>query len=234
MKVKQFLYSHDNLSYVISHHKHAVIIDGGAVDDIVSYISDQGISQIFITNTHSHFDHTIGNKQLLHATNATYLDHTQFSDMDHIRLGDKQLEIFQTPGHTQDSYTFVGDSFMITGDTLFNGTVGNCFSGNVMGFLSSLDRLTKRSPNTFIYAGHDYVKQAIKYAKKIEPTNIHLDRYLSSYSSHHVYSTLEIEYLINPFLRLNEPFIISLLEQNKLPIATRVERFNALKSIEIW
>ncbi len=46
-----------------------------------------------------------------------------------IVIDDFEIEVLDTPGHTDDSLSFSVDGCLITGDTLFNGTVGNCFSG---------------------------------------------------------------------------------------------------------
>ena len=76
------------------------------------------------------------------------------------------IRVVHTPGHTKDSICFHADNILITGDTLFNGTVGNCFSGDLDGFLKSLTFLLSFPDETLIYAGHDYVSESMNFAKK--------------------------------------------------------------------
>ena len=86
---------------------------------------------------------------------------------------------------------------------------------------------------TKIYAGHDYIRDSIAFAKHLEPdNNKDIDRFWNSYEPDHVYSTLADERKINPYLRFNEEPIINLLKANNLPHDTEWERWQSLMSIE--
>ncbi len=74
MKIQQFRYASDNLGYLIFGRHTAVAIDGGAVSDIVAFLSEKGLRLAYATNTHSHADHTTGTKDLLKQTDAAYID----------------------------------------------------------------------------------------------------------------------------------------------------------------
>ena len=121
---------------------------------------------------------------------------------------------------------------MITGDTLFNGTVGNCFSGDLAGFYRSIKTLMKFPGDTRVYAGHDYVAESMRFARLLEPENTAINAYLKKIDPRHVFSNLQQELQVNPYLRFNAPGIIAFLEQKNLPVATEIERWTSLMGIE--
>jgi hydroxyacylglutathione hydrolase len=222
----------DNLAYLLYGDKEAVAIDGVAWEEILRFLGEHGLSLTYVTNTHGHFDHTAGNEQLLRHSRARYLDHNEFPDGGAIEIEGEAIRVYRTPGHTDDSVCFHAGGILITGDTLFNGTVGNCFSGNLPAFFRSIKRLLVLPLNTLIYAGHDYVRDSIAMATQLEPGNADIERFRQTYDPGHVYSTLAEELKINPYLRFNEPAIIALLKEDDLPCATEEERWLSLMSIE--
>ncbi|MCP4605053.1 MAG: MBL fold metallo-hydrolase [Proteobacteria bacterium] len=228
MEIKQYRYGYDNFSYLMCTEKQALAIDGGAVDKIADYVESTNRTLKIITNTHSHPDHTVGNQQLLKKTNAKFMDHSLLSKKGFIELDDEKIEVFATPGHTQDSVVFRALNALITGDTLFNGTVGNCFSGDLDGFFQSIKQLMQFPLDTKIYAGHDYVLEALRFAKDLEPNNEEIDVFQKEYSPDHVVSTLADELRVNTFLRFSEPSIIDMLESRGLPCGTELERWRSL------
>ena len=86
--------------------------------------------------------------------------------------------------------------------------------------------------DTRIYAGHDYVRDSLAFARHLEPGNKDIDNFWNSYDPDHVYSTMADERRINPYLRFNEEPIVNLLKENNLPHATELERWHSLMSIE--
>jgi hydroxyacylglutathione hydrolase len=231
MNIKQFKYSSDNLGYLIYSATEGVAIDAGCVEEILAFTEKNNIFIKYITNTHSHPDHTTGNQALLQRTTAQFVDFRQIKSEKSITLDYETLEVFLTPGHTDDSVTFKADDFLITGDTLFNGTVGNCFSGDLKGFFQSLKRLISLPKNTRVYGGHDYVIESMKMAKIIEKDNPHIEEYLKKYDSGLIVSTLEDELKTNPYVRFNAPAMIKNLQERKLPVDTEFDRFNSIMEI---
>ena len=232
MEIKQFFYGGDNLGYLLVAGTRALAIDGGAVDDILAYVEEHRLTLAMVTNTHGHGDHTTGTRQLVHASGADYLDHRRFADGDVIDLGSQPVTVRLTPGHTADSVTFIAGDFMVTGDTLFNGTVGNCFSGDLKAFYHSVCLLMSYPGSTRIYAGHDYVSDSLAFARHLTPDNAAIDAYAAAYDRNHVVSTLDDELAVNPYLRFNALEIIRLLELKNLPTDTEYQRWKGLMSIE--
>ena len=136
-----------------------------------------------------------------------------------------------TPGHTEDSVIFATDECLITGDTLFNGTVGNCFSGDLKAFYRSILLLMSYPGSTRIYAGHDYVAASLAFARQLTPNNRAIDAYADRYDKNHVVSSLDDERAVNPYLRFNDPEIIHLLESEGLPTETEYQRWEGIMSI---
>ena len=228
MKVKQFRYSQDNLGYLVYGSKTAIAIDPGAVSEIISFAKEKNVKIKYVTNTHSHHDHTSGNDLMLEKTHAQFLDCKAIRNKRSLKLDDEDLLVFHTPGHTRDSLTFKADNILITGDTLFNGTIGNCFSEDLLGFFNSLKFLCSFSKETIIYGGHDYVKDSMVYAKLIDKQNPETDRYLEKYNPDHIISTLEDELKVNPYIRFNDKAMVKVLNEKNLPGNTEYERFKSI------
>jgi len=207
-------------------------VDGGAVEDILSFLEKRRLELRWVVNTHSHYDHTSGNEALLKYSRARFMDCAALAALGRLELEGKTIQVYATPGHTRDSICFHTDTILLTGDTLFNGTVGNCFSGDIHSFYSSIRKILTLPPETVIYAGHDYVRDSLAMARHLEPDNPAIDDFLSVYDPNHVYSTLADELRINPYLRFNEGRIVRLLREMELPCGTEEERWKSLMSLE--
>jgi hydroxyacylglutathione hydrolase len=233
MDIEQFRYADDNLGYLVYTPKQGIAIDAGNPEAVAGFAQDRGIEIKYITNTHSHQDHTSGNTVLMKkAPGAVFMDCRSLSQGQIIELdGGHGLDVLLTPGHTTDSVCFKGDGFIVTGDTLFNATVGNCFSGDLDAFYHSLKRLMALPPQTQVFAGHDYVTESLAAAWSIEKDNPHIGAYEQKYDSDLVVSSIGDELKVNPYLRFNSPAIIRRLEERKMPRATESQRFSSLMEI---
>jgi hydroxyacylglutathione hydrolase len=233
LKVKQFRYSADNLGYLVYGQECAMAVDGGAAEAILSFVAEHSLSLLYVANTHQHSDHTSGNSTLLRGSKAHILTRAELLGQggEWMFAGEK-IRIIHTPGHTEDSLCFCTGEALIAGDTLFNGTIGNCFSGDLEGFYRSIRKLMALPDETVVYAGHDYVRDSMAFARTIEPENRSINDFLRRDDPDHVYSTVADEKKINPYFRFNEPAIISLLERRGLPHGTEWERWHSLMSIE--
>lgn len=231
MKIKQFRYSRDNFSYLIFDGNRALAIDGGAVSAIMDYCNSNRIQIETVANTHNHPDHTVGTERLLSESGAGYVTRDQLLAEGGIEIASQKIAAFATPGHTLDSICFHFDDVLVTGDTLFNGTVGNCFSGDLEAFYNSIKTLAAYPAETKIYAGHDYVSDSVAYTRIIEPDNPHPKLFLDKYDPQHVVSTLSDEFNINPFLRFNAPEMIALLKSKNLAVDTEYDRWQSIMAL---
>ena len=114
---------------------------------------------------------------------------------------------------------------------MFNGTVGNCFSGDLEAFFQSLKRLISMPGNTRIYGGHDYVIESMEIAKNIEKDNPHIEEYIQKYNPGLIVSTLDDELKVNPYIRFNSQSMINNLQKRNMPANTEFERFKSIMEI---
>lgn len=73
-----------------------------------------------------------------------------------ITVGEETLTVWHTPGHTPGSICLAGDGFLITGDTLFAGTIGRTDlpGGREQDMRASLGRLFRLTDDLTLYPGH--------------------------------------------------------------------------------
>ena len=170
MFVKQFLTGGDrNFGYLVADEstKLTVIIDPSYSPKLIyDFAKDNGSEIRYIFNTHNHFDHTNGNNVIKKLTGICPLlfgdkdskSGITISDGSHFPLGDLNIKIIHTPGHTHDSICiYIGDA-VFTGDTLFVGKVGGTdFGTNAQSEYNSLfKKLLKLPDSTRVFPGHDY------------------------------------------------------------------------------
>lgn len=231
LHVAQFRYSSDNLAYLIYGEEEAIAVDGGAVEEIERFLEENQLTLKHVINTHNHYDHTSGNDYLLKRHKARSLSCYHLSSQGHLLLENNTIVVHSTPGHTEDSLCFQVQRILLTGDTLFNGTIGNCFSGRDDLFYQSIKDIITLPRETIIYAGHDYVRDSIIFAKKLEPENEHLDHFMAHYDADYVHSTLADEFQINPYLRFNDEKMIAVMKRLGFSGITEWERWIFLMSL---
>ncbi len=160
-----------NFTYIVSDEENsevAIIDPSWDLDKIFHTLKKNNWRAKYIINTHTHFDHVIGNEQVAEVTGAKIVQHKNsqlkkdiaISDGDIVQIGSIMLRILYTPGHSKDSICLLfKDQFILTGDTLF---VGNCGRVDLPGsdpkemYDSLFDKLAKLDENLIIYPGHDY------------------------------------------------------------------------------
>ncbi len=225
LRVRQFRYGGDNLGYIVHGERAAVAIDPGKVGAVLGYLGQHGLTLKAIRNTHSHCDHTGGNRELAKATGSMVVDSKAVGDF---QLAGKLIKVIPVPGHTLDSVVFYYPGWVISGDTLFIANVGNCPPGRLNIFRQSLHRLLALPEETVVYPGHDYTARSLRRAKEIEPENFDREKFCRGYSPPPVISTIGDEKRINPYLRIDHPAVIAYLKRAGRPAATSEERFRSM------
>ena len=159
-----------NFSYIVADDDtdDAIIIDPSwDLVELELIIKEHNLNVKYIVNTHHHFDHTLGNDEMIQFTKAPVIQH-EFSELkndlvvkdgDFIEFGNTKLKVLHTPGHSQDSICLMGNGKIFTGDTLF---VGNCGRIDLPGgsakdlFHSLFDVLYSLDDALVLYPGHNY------------------------------------------------------------------------------
>ena len=232
LHVEQFRYGHDNLGYLIFGRSEAMAVDGGAWQEILEFMNGHSLALRYVAHTHLHHDHIEGSETLLEKSGARLLGFHELQDGTAIALDGEPVRVYRTPGHSIDSICFHAGRYLLSGDTLFNGTIGNCFSGNLRAFYESIRRLMSLPEDTVVFPGHDYVELAIAFARYLEPENRDLDAYMSRYEPDCVRSLLRDELKVNPYMRFNDPRIIEILKKRGLPVNSEWERWQSIMAIE--
>ncbi len=214
----------DNYAYLIVSRKsgHAAVIDPSECTPVLEAVSKLQVNLIAILNTHHHWDHVGGNKELLakipdlqvygHTT-----DHDRIPGLnrplqhgDAFTFSDISGTVLHNPGHTRGAITYVFSGCAFTGDTLFSAGCGRIFEGNADQMQHSLNHVIGAlSDDTQLYFGHEYTAQNLRFAQQVEPNNAHIEAALSKVLSAPNTATtpceLRHERLINPFLRCHLP-----------------------------
>jgi len=148
----------------------ALIIDPvlERVDRYLQLIKELDLRLVKASDTHLHADHVTGLGALRDRTQCiTVMGEQTKADVVSMRLGDGDkltieglaLDVVYTPGHTDDSYSFVMPDRVFTGDTLLiRGTGRTDFqNGDPRAQYESIfGRLMKLPDATLVYPAHDY------------------------------------------------------------------------------
>ncbi len=175
-------------TYLIASAKgrEAVIIDPVLenVDEYIQLLKELDLKLVKVIDTHIHADHVTGASMLKQATNCTTLmgEHTpadaveiKVKDNELIKIDSLKIQSLYTPGHTSDSYSFLLDNYLFSGDTLLiNGTGRTDFqNGSSKDAYNSLfNNILKLPEETIVYPGHDYngkFSSTIGNEKKFNP-----------------------------------------------------------------
>ena len=212
----------DNYSYLIIDEKtkSACVVDPSEAKPIINYIEKNKIYLKFILNTHHHYDHVGGNKELKQKYNTKIIgfeeDKNRIPEID-ICLKDRdvwknnnfEFKIFHIPGHTLGHicFNFFKEKLLFTGDTLFSLGCGRIFEGTYEQMFNSIKLLKSFDLKTKIYCGHEYTlknsdfclmhdKKNLKLKEKILLIKEKLNKNLPT-----VPSTLKEELETNIFLK---------------------------------
>ena len=235
MKIKQFRFDHhlwgNVMGYLLYSNGEGVVIDGMAAQDIASFCESENIRISLVTNTHSHDDHTGGNDFFTKDRGMPFLPTEEAAAAGEIIIGGKRIAVKSLPGHSDDSIVFLCGDILVSGDTIFNGTVGNCYTGDYEAYFRSLQYIMSLPGSTRIYAGHDLVDYAMGVARRIEPRNPCIDGYLKQYNPICVTSTIDLEKKVNPFVRWNDPALDEFRKGLEMPVETPYERWRAMMTV---
>jgi hydroxyacylglutathione hydrolase len=164
----------------------AIIDPGDDVDDVVRAITGCNANPKYILLTHGHPDHSWRAGELQKTYNVDLRMHEAdvpqlegepdmvamfygtevrsepglgrfLSDGDVIQLGDTEIRVIHTPGHSEGGLCFTVDGVAFTGDTLFAGSIGRTdfMGGSHEDLMNSIKKKLFALPDeTIIYPGH--------------------------------------------------------------------------------
>ena len=174
-------------TYLIASAKgrEALIIDP-VLENIEQYIkllNELDLKLVKVIDTHIHADHITAASKLKNKTNCTTImgEHTpsnaveiKVKDNEIIYVDKLEIKVIYTPGHTKDSYSFLMNGYLFSGDTLLiNGTGRTDFQGGNSedSYNSIFNRLLKLPEETLLYPAHDYNDQKVSTIGKEKKFN---------------------------------------------------------------
>lgn len=166
------------LSHILISNSEAAVFDPSHyLEEYESLLDDYGAELVGVFDTHAHADHVSGAAKLadrhgvpyyLHPKDALAIDATAVEDGQTVSVGQLDIEVIHTPGHSEGSVTFdIDGAALITGDTLFHQSVGRVELGveagiedsnveqNAETLYESLQRLLERSDDMLVLPAHD-------------------------------------------------------------------------------
>jgi sulfur dioxygenase len=138
------------------------------IDRYVRLIDELGLRLVLATDTHIHADHVTALGALRDRTDcATAMGEmtnaecvsVRFKEGDQLRADNLRLDVLYTPGHTDDSYSFLLPDRVFTGDTLLIGGTGRTDFQNgdpAAQYDSLFGKLLKLPEETLVFPAHDY------------------------------------------------------------------------------
>ncbi|HKR72880.1 MAG TPA: MBL fold metallo-hydrolase [Candidatus Nitrosocosmicus sp.] len=175
-----------NFTYLIIDEKNneCIIVDPSwNLETIYEYLKKNNLQINFIINTHSHFDHTIGNEQVAKLTGAKIMQHISspllkdkaLEDGERITFGSSSIDIVHTPGHSKDSICLILDNKVIlTGDTIFVGSCGRLDlpGGSASEMFDSIyGKLVNLDGELVVLPGHHYGSKKTSTIKEEKVNN---------------------------------------------------------------
>ena len=210
-------------TYIIASAKgrEAMIIDP-VIENVGEYIKllkKLDLKLVKVIDTHIHADHVTGASKLKDITNCSTImgDHTpaetveiKVKDEEYISLDNLKIKAMYTPGHTSDSYSFLMNNYLFSGDTLLiNGTGRTDFqNGNSKdAYHSIFNKLLKLPEDTLLYPAHDYKGEKFSTIGKEKKFNPRLqvdsiDQYVEIMNNLNLQKPKELEFNVASNLKL--------------------------------
>ena len=210
-------------TYLIASKKgrEALIIDPvlNNVEEYINLLKKLDLKLVKVIDTHIHADHVTGASKLKNQTNCTTImgDKTpadaveiKVKDEEIIKLDQLEIKALHTPGHTSDSFSFMLNNYLFSGDTLLiNGTGRTDFQNGSSkdAYNSIFNRLLKLPEETFLYPAHDYKGEKVstigkekKFNPRLQVRNV--DEYIEIMNSLNLKKPAEIDFNVACNLKL--------------------------------
>ena len=227
---------------VLDYDPAAGTVDTSSAQRVLDAAEEQGLAITHVLETHAHADHLSAAPLFKARTGAKIgigarirevqrvfrpmfcaddlkVDGGDFdlllSDGDRTSLGELEIEVIETPGHTADHicYYLPKSHVAFVADTLFAMGCGRLLERPAPVMFHSLTKLVALPASTALYCGHEYTLANARFALTIDPTNSALKERaakveaLRAKDKPTLPTTLAEELSTNPFIRWHDPAI---------------------------
>ena len=210
-------------TYLIASAKgrEALIIDPVLenVDNYIKILSELDLKLVKVIDTHIHADHITGASKLKDKTKCVTImgEHAptdaveiKVKDEEIIKLDQLEIKALYTPGHTSDSFSFLMDNCLFSGDTLLiNGTGRTDFQNgsSTDAYNSIFNRLLTLPDETLLYPAHDYKGEKVSTIGKEKKQNPRLqvngvDEYVEIMNNLNIKKPSELEFNVSRNIKL--------------------------------
>ena len=210
-------------TYIIASAKgrEALIIDPVLenVEDYIKILNQLNLKLVKVIDTHIHADHVTGAGKLRDKTKCVTImgEHTptdavevKVKDDEIIELDSFKIRALYTPGHTSDSFCFLMNNYLFSGDTLLiNGTGRTDFQNGSSkdAYNSIFNRLLKLPDETLLYPAHDYKGETVSTIGKEKRSNPRLqvrnvDEYIDIMNNLNLRKPEKIDFNVESNLKL--------------------------------
>ncbi|MDE2487811.1 MAG: MBL fold metallo-hydrolase [Alphaproteobacteria bacterium] len=186
---------------VLDYEPKAARISTCSADAILAAASDQHLALRFVLETHAHADHLSAADYLRRKTGAkivigaaitevqkTFIPRFEAEDVaadgrafdrlvnegDTLPLGETEVRVLHTPGHTAACVTYVIGDAAFVGDTLFMPDYGAARTdfpgGDAARLYRSIQKILALPDETRIFVGHDYLPEGGRTENRWETT----------------------------------------------------------------
>jgi hydroxyacylglutathione hydrolase len=212
----------DNYAYLITAGDLCAVVDPSTADAVVSALRGRRLTHIL--NTHHHWDHSGGNRELKDMFGAEVVGpeedrsripaiDTGVSEKTSWQFGGLKVPVLDVPAHTRGAVAYVFGRAAFTGDTMFAMGCGRLFEGTPAMMAASLAKIAALPDDTEVYCGHEYTQANGQFALSVEAGNAALQARVKEIADLRaknrptVPSTIAAEKATNPFLRTGSPEI---------------------------
>lgn len=228
-----------NFSYLIEGEENLYCIDPYYPEQILNKVQSVKKNLRAVINTHEHWDHHCGNREVVAATHCEVWAHPKAEgkipaldrllkhgesisidgDGDGDGEGKNELIVMDTPGHTFAHLCLLLKSSgralgVFTGDTLFNAGVGNCYNGGDPEVLyRTISGHFQTLPDeVLLYPGHEYMENNLLFTLDRDPKNVAAEELLKTFRQHGglLMNDFGIEKKVNVFLRADKSAFLRL------------------------
>lgn len=203
-------------------------------DRYLKLLEELDLKLVKVVDTHVHADHVSAMGALRDATRCVTVMGDQspvdvvsmrVRDNDTLTIEGLTLTALHTPGHTPESYSFLMDDRVFTGDTLFiRGTGRTDFQGGdpYEQYHSLFDRLLKLPDQTLVYPAHDYKGDTVSTIYEEKAHNPRLQ----------VNSADEYAAIMNN-LKLANPAMMDVAIPENLKVGLRLDAQHRVAAVEV-